>query len=452
MKRIYLLCCFVFMFLLVGAAPLSANTGPAIKIDGQPRMFDPPCQIVDGRTMIPVRYVIEDSALQGIVTWNADSSEVDIVCKNKHFVFKIASHTVVVDGEYIDLDVVPYIYQNRTYIPLRFLAEQLSAQVTWNTSAREVSIDFKPKKSEVFAYYYYRAFDEFQANAGSITDVALRWFETNENGDLFYEYQDDYNKVLQFARDNNIKTHASVVFMDKEGMHELLSDPARRQYLVKQLSEQVKQNNYDGVNIDFEFLGQGDRDNFTLFLQELKQSLGNDKQLSVALFACTKPQSWLAGYDYDAIGGIVDRVVIMAYDYNYKTSPAGPVAPLWWVEDVVAYLKTIIPTEKILLGLPTYGYDWGEGIDTATVTAKRLQSLKNQYNLTESFDEASMSPYYSYVDNNGVSHQIWLENRASLNTKLEVALDNNLAGVSFWRIGNGFTDLYDLLAERMTGN
>jgi len=452
MKRIYLLCCFVFMILLVGAAPLSANTGPAIKIDGQPRMFDPPCQIVDGRTMIPVRYVIEDSALQGIVTWNADSSEVDIVCKNKHFVFKIASHTVIVDGKNIDLDVVPYIYQNRTYIPLRFLAEQLSARVTWNTSARQVSIDFKPTKSEVFAYYYYRAFDEFQANADSITDVALRWFETNANGDLFYEYQDDYNKVLQFARDNDIKTHASVVFMDKDGMHALLSDPARRQFLVAQLSEQVKQNDYDGVNIDFEFLGKDDRDNFSLFLQELKQSLGNDKQLSVALFACTKSQSWLAGYDYAAIGGIVDRVVIMAYDYNYKTSPAGPVAPLWWVEDVVAYLKTIIPAEKILLGLPTYGYDWGEGINTATVTAKRLESLKSQYNLTESFDEASMSPYYSYVDNNGVSHQIWLENRESLNTKLDVALDNNLAGVSFWRIGNGFTDLYDLLAERMTGN
>ncbi|MBP1762668.1 MAG: glycosyl hydrolase-like protein [Firmicutes bacterium] len=163
-------------------------------------------------------------------------------------------------------------------------------------------------------------------------------------------------------------------------------------------------------------------------------------------------QSWLAGYDYAAIGRIVDRVVIMAYDYSYKTSPAGPVAPLWWVDDVISYLKSIIPAEKMLLGLPTYGYDWGEGISTTTVTAKRLQSLKNQYNLTESFVEASMSPYYSYVDNNGVSHQIWLENRASLNAKLDVALDNHLAGVSFWRIGNGFTDLYDLLAERITGN
>lgn len=449
MKRFYLICCLILVFLFSGSPPLSAYSSPTIKIDGQARNFDPPCQILDGRTMIPVRYVIEDPALQGKVTWNAEKAEVSIICLDKQFVFKIASHTVSVDGQKLNLDVAPYIYQNRTYIPLRFLAEQLSAQVTWNSSAREVNINFAEKKSEVFAYYYYRCFDEFKQNADSITDVALRWFETNANGDLFYEYQDDYDKILRFARDKNIKTHASVVFMDKDGMHTLLSDPGKRQYLIEQLSDQVKRNNYDGVNIDFEFLGQADRNNFVQFLKDLKQSMGEEKELSVALFACTKPQSWLAGYDYSAIGEIADRVVIMAYDYHYKTSPAGPVAPLWWVEDVVSYLKTIIPAEKILLGLPTYGYDWGDGINTTTVTASKLQSLKSRYNLIESFDEASMSPCYTYVDNNGVNHHIWLENQKSLNAKLDVALDNKLAGVSFWRIGNGFTDLYDLLAQRL---
>jgi spore germination protein YaaH len=240
--------------------------------------------------------------------------------------------------------------------------------------------------------------------------------------------------------------------MDRAGMHTLLSDPSKRQYLIAQLSQQVSQNNYDGVNIDFEYLGEADRDNFSQFLRELKLSLGDDKQLSVALFACTKPESWLTGYDYASIGEIVDRVIIMAYDYSYKGSPAGPVAPLWWVEEVVSYLKTIIPAEKMLLGLPTYGYDWGDGLSTTTVTAARLQTLKEQYNLTESFDNASMSPYYSYVDNNGVSHQIWLENSVSLNAKLDVAQNNQLAGVSFWRIGNGFSDLYNLLAERVVSN
>lgn len=447
MKRFYLLCAFVFVFLFAGSGMLSADAGPAIKIDGQLRKFDPACQIVSGRTMIPVRYVIEDPALQGVLEWNAETAEVSIVCRDKHFVFKIASRTAMVGGQAINLDVAPYIYQNRTYIPLRFLAEQLSARVSWNATAREVNIAFNQPNSEVFAYYYYRSLAEFRENADAITDVALRWFETNAQGDLFYEYQDDYDKIMQFARDKNIKTHASVVFMDKAGMHALLSNTSRRQYLIAQLCEQVKKSKYDGVNIDFEFLGQDDRDNFTRFLQELKISLGDDKQLSVALFACTKPQSWLAGYDYAAIGAIADRVVIMAYDYSYKTSSAGPVAPLWWVQEVVSYLKTIIPTEKILLGLPTYGYDWGEGVTTTTVTAQRLLNLKSQYKLSESFDEASMSPYYRYVDGNGVNHQIWLENRASLKAKLDVAKNHNLAGVSFWRIGNGFTELYDLLAE-----
>jgi spore germination protein len=452
MKRIYIVCSFIFMFLFMGAASASANSSPGIKIDGQPRVYDPPCQIVAGRTMIPIRYVIEDPALQGTVGWNAQTGEVNILCRGKHFAFKISSPTVIVDGEKITLDVAPYIYQNRTYIPLRFLSEQLAAQVSWNDLKSEVSINFNPKQSEVFAYYYNRSFAELQENADLISDVALRWFETNANGDLFYEYQDDYAKIMQFAQDKGIKTHASVVFMDKDGLHTLLSDSSKRQYLIAQLSQQVSQNNYDGVNIDFEYLGAADRDNFSQFLRELKLSLGDNKQLSVALFACTKPESWLTGYDYASVGKIADRVIIMAYDYSYKGSPAGPVAPLWWVEEVVSYLKTIIPAEKMLLGLPTYGYDWGNGLSTTTVTAARLQTLKEQYNLTESFDNASMSPYYSYVDNNGVSHQIWLENSVSLNAKLDVAQNNQLAGVSFWRIGNGFSDLYNLLAERVVSN
>lgn len=455
MKRFFLFFCCFCMFLLTGATQLSANEDPSIRIDGQARNYDPPCQIVDGRTMIPVRYVIEDPALAGEVTWDENTREVGIDCRDKHLVFRIANKTAGIDGKNISLDVAPYIFQNRTYIPLRFLAEHLSAQVSWNASAYEVNIAFnqqeqqQEQEEEVFAYYYYRALDEFKANAASITDVALRWFQTDADGDLYYEYEDDYDQVLQFARDQGIKTHASVVLMDKDQMHTLLSNPTRYRHLIEQLTQQVQEKDYDGVNIDFEFLGQSDRDNFTRFLQELKQSIGSDKELSVAVFACTKPETWLSGYDYEAIGKIADRVIIMAYDYSYSTSPAGPVAPLWWVDDVVAYTKSIIPADKILLGLPTYGYDWGKGASTTTVTAKRLQTLQSQYKLTKSFDQNSMSPCYTYVDSKGVSHQIWLEDRQSLNAKLDVAQNHGLAGVSFWRIGNGFTDLYQLLAERM---
>ncbi len=450
MKRAYWAFIAIFVvFLLAGVGTAEAYTSPGVRIDGQLRTFSPSCQIVAGRTMVPIRFVIEDQALQGTVNWDGNNKKVNILCREKSFEFQIARRQVMVNGQVVTLDVAPYIYQGRTYIPLRFLTEQLGARVSWNNLKREVNISFnQSQRPEVFAYYY-RSFAEFEENADLISDVALRWFETNANGDLFYEYQDNYNQILQFARSKGIKTHASVVFMDKEGMHTLLADPQNRQRLVENLAAQVTQNAYDGVNIDFEFLGKDDRDNFTLFLRELKNRLGANKELSVAVFACTKPESWLAGYDYAAIGEIADRVVIMAYDYSYKGSAPGPVAPLWWVEGVVNYTQTIIPAEKLLLGFPTYGYDWGNGLTTTTVTAPNLQNLKSKYTLSEYFDNASMSPYYRYVDNNGVAHQIWLENETSLNAKLDIALNNQLAGVSFWRIGNGFTELYQLLEQNL---
>lgn len=449
MRKVSRLFLVVFLLLLLpGGSAFSAYGSPSIRIDGELRNYQPPCQIVNGRTMIPIRYIIEDQALQGTVAWDAAARKVSITCKEKAFEFKIGSRYVKVNGQQMSLDAAPYIFQNRTYIPLRFLSEQLNARVSWNSQKREVNIRFKASEAEVFAYYY-RSLPELQENYPLFTDVALRWFETDENGELFYEYQDNYDQIIAFAHANGIKAHASVVFMDRAGLHSLLSDPQKRQHLIDQLQQQVNQHQYDGVNIDFEFLGTEDRPYFTAFLQELKSRLGTDKQLSVALFACTKAESWLAGYDYAAIGGIVDRVVIMAYDYHYKTSAAGPVAPLWWVTSVVDYSKSVIPADKLLLGLPTYGYDWGDGLTGNTVTASRLLSLKSQYQLTAYFDHASMSPYYTYTDGNGIYHQIWLENTQSLDAKLDAALDNQLAGVSFWRIGNGFNELYDLLEQRL---
>jgi spore germination protein YaaH len=111
-----------------------------------------------------------------------------------------------------------------------------------------------------------------------------------------------------------------------------------------------------------------------------------------------------------------------------------------------------IPPSKLLLGMATYGYNWGSGQTGTTVTLAKLNSLKNTYQVTEHFDTASMSPYYTYTDGNGLSHTIWLENERSLEEKWKVAINNNLGGISFWRIGNGFDDLYTLLEDNQMGN
>lgn len=423
---------------------------PKLVIDGKVKKVEPPPQIVDNRTMVPVRFIVEDEAVKGEIFWDATTGKAAMNCKSKYIEFFIGSKKATVDGKTVYLDAAPYIYDGRTYVPVRFIAETMGAKVGWKPDTRGVTIDFHNQDPNpmVFAYYYYRSFEELKANADLFTNIAFRWFQTDGQGRLFYEYQDDYANILNFTREKGIKTHASVVLMDKNALHQLLSSPKNRANLIGNLLDRVKKDNYDGVDIDFEFINPTDAPYFTLFLQELKTALGPEKQLSVAVFARTASDKWPTPYEYKKIGNIADLVIVMAYDYSYKTSAPGPVAPLWWVENVVDYMTANIAREKILLGMPTYGYDWAPGVSAVTITAPRLAQLKQTYKLSESFDQKSFSPYYTYWDKNGKQHQIWMENKASLNAKYELAVKNDLAGISFWRIGNGFTDLYKIIEER----
>ncbi len=424
--------------------PVSADISPSICIEGQLRHFQPGAILLGGRTMVPVRFVVEDPALQGTVYWDGLQRKVAMDCRGRYLELVIGRKEAKVDGVARQLDTAPLIYKDRTYVPLRFLAENLGATVSWDSSKQQVNISFS-YHPEVFAYYYYTPWDEFSANADLFTDIALRWFITDSRGDLIYEYQDQYQKVMQYCRERGIQAHLGVALMDKEALHSLLCDPAARRNLIKQLNDKVAADKYDGVNIDFEFIPSTDAAYFTQFLRELKAALGENKMLSVAVFARTGKENWPVAYQYREIGKIADRVVVMAYDHSYADSAPGPVAPLWWVKDVTAYMISTIPREKILLGLPTYGYNWAAGSRAVTVTRPRLEEIKRKYRVEGGFDTASMSPYYTYTDENGKKHTIWMENEASLAEKLNQATNNRLGGIAFWRIGNGFDDLYQVL-------
>jgi spore germination protein YaaH len=137
------------------------------------------------------------------------------------------------------------------------------------------------------------------------------------------------------------------------------------------------------------------------------------------VFARTGSEKWPTAYDYQDIGRIVDKMVVMTYDYSYKESPAGPIAPLWWVQNVIDYMleDVRVPANKLLIGMATYGYNWAPGQTTTTVTKDKLNTLEAKYDLVEDFDWSSMSPYYCYYDNSGTRHEIWLENGYSLEQK-----------------------------------
>jgi spore germination protein len=134
---------------------------------------------------------------------------------------------------------------------------------------------------------------------------------------------------------------------------------------VRAITRLATAEDLDGVDIDYEELMTSDREAFSRFISALAHALHRrGKILSVDVFAKASD----AGYDqrnraqdYRALAQAADQVRLMAYDYHWTTSAPGPVAPIGWVNQVLSYATREIPAERVILGVPLYGYDWSAG-------------------------------------------------------------------------------------------
>ncbi|MFC5994831.1 glycosyl hydrolase family 18 protein [Pseudonocardia hispaniensis] len=232
----------------------------------------------------------------------------------------------------------------------------------------------------------------------------------------------------------------------------ILHDPAVMARHIADITDLVRHGDYAGIDIDYENLRAGDRDAFTTFVTRLADALhAHGKTLSVAVFA----KSTDAGYDernvaqdYAAIGAVADEVRLMAYDYHWSTSPPGPVAPIGWVRDVLAYATTQIPADKLLLGVSLSGYDWANGRGE-TVSWLQCFGRARQYQVPVAYDVTAQAPWFRYVDSTGRAHEVWFENAESATAKFAAARGAGIRGVFLWMFGAEDERVWSALHEAL---
>lgn len=114
------------------------------------------------------------------------------------------------------------------------------------------------------------------------------------------------------------------------------------------------------------------------------------------------------------------------------------VAPINKVREVVEYALTKIPSEKIHLGIPNYGYDWTLPFVKGTSKATTIGNIEAvQIAITHGapiqFDEIAQSPYFTYLLE-GLEHEVWFEDVRSLSAKFALVKEYQLRGMSYWQI------------------
>ena len=98
------------------------------------------------RTMLPARFVAEN--LGAVVLWDSDLRRVTLTKDDITVIITIDSSAATVNGENVTLDSPAFIEDDRTYTPLRFIAEALGADVQWNEEKSEVIITKKSTEAK----------------------------------------------------------------------------------------------------------------------------------------------------------------------------------------------------------------------------------------------------------------------------------------------------------------
>lgn len=250
--------------------------------------------------------------------------------------------------------------------------------------------------------------------------------------------------------------------MDPARLVTILSSPAQRTQHVATLTSLATKNGFDGLDLDYEVMAGADpalrprlRAGFSAMVNDLSLAL-HRKGLLLSVTVLPKqtddPNLRAAVHDYAAIGKVADRVRVMAYDYSYPGGPSGPVAPLPWVNRVLTYTTSVVPKDKVQVGIPLYGYDWaGPDHKASRISQADALALLTRTGSVMQWDADRASSHFTYTDPAGVAHEVWYPDPRAVDAKIALVAQHGIRGASFFAFGHEDRGLWSALRDWSLG-
>ena len=294
---------------------------------------------------------------------------------------------------------------------------------------------------------------------------------------------DQYSLLHRQLKILGKKVILTVLAMETDQIDTLLAGEQSRSKAIDSILTVYTEKEFDGLNIDFEYMGypaEETRKNFTLFVSDLAgrcKARNRKCEISLDVFADSAIKSRL--YDLSALAKVVDQIIVMAYDfYRPSSTQSGPVAPLrgkcnrdskttpcldYDIVTSIGDIAKFVPSYKIILGIPFYGYEWQTVDDSflantypktgSLATYKRIQGLfgnEKISSLSASWSNLTLTPYLSYVEADK-TYQIHYEDAASLKLKIDFIHQAKMGGLAIWALGYEipYQDLWQTISNNL---
>jgi spore germination protein len=275
----------------------------------------------------------------------------------------------------------------------------------------------------------------------------------------------DDEELIAIALEFSVAPVMVLAPMNEEGMFDtqiasqmFANDPGEDR-LIENIVTTMKEKGYRALDIDFEFILQTDKEAFLSFITKVQARLSQEGLLTFVALA-PKTSGAMTGllyeaHDYPTIGAVADDVLLMTYEWGYTYGPPMATAPINNVRQVLQYGVSVIDTDKILMGVPNYAYDWPLPFvkgETAAESISNQEAIVRaaQFNVTILFDELAQSPNYFYTTSEGIAHVVWFDDVRSMNSKMRLIPEFGLNGAGIWQIMDFFPGLYNVISAYFT--
>ncbi|HIR43790.1 MAG TPA: LysM peptidoglycan-binding domain-containing protein [Candidatus Ventrisoma faecale] len=280
-----------------------------------------------------------------------------------------------------------------------------------------------------------------------LTKIFVFSYGFTEDGDLIEPWKDDTWLIDEAAR-RGVEPILTLTPMGEEGTFNnflasrIFRNLDAQQKLIWQLGEVMRSKGYKGVDLDFEYILAEDRQlyvDFAARLAAVMHAFGYTVSAAVPAKTSADQKGLLyEGIDFKGLGEVLDEIFIMAYEWGYTYGPPMAIAPLYIVRQVVEYALTEVPREKLVLGIPNYGYDWPLPFVQGTTKARTTGNVEAvqraiDFGAEIFYDERAASPYFNYWQD-GVWHQVWFEDVRSYRAKFDLIREFGLKGGGFWSV------------------
>ncbi len=294
-----------------------------------------------------------------------------------------------------------------------------------------------------------------QRHVGQLDWIAPTLFSLGQGGNLVVSDDAPMRRVLASALHRPLVVpvlqNAANAQWDGAGATAVMASPARRAALVSQIDAALDKSGDGGVMIDFENLPRPGIAALHGFLADLRARLVT-KHRVVAVTMPIDDADWSA----KELATVADKVVLMAYDEHWQGGEPGPIASNGWFAGHLADQLKGLSSDKVIVALGNYGYDWHGGPDgqkqADAQTVEEAWLSAHDSGTVPTWDKVSGNTGFGYLDDEDRNaatppkrHQVWMLDAASSWNQMQMLSQLGARSVALWRMGSEDPGFWDVL-------